>query len=178
MPLRTAISTFYVLKSAVPELEDSSTPVLEAALPDFTGLSCVSTTPARSKHLCFSFFPSSTQRMRWTIDYVTGPGLDARQPKNDAVLKGIKEAASRVPTGWEPYPKAGPCVILESLTSSCEAVGRKDTQSVSHVQSLGVVIHCGRRDRQFVPIGGYRMHIGERYGHFICQVLEFILLKF
>ena len=75
--------------------------------------------------------------MRWTIDYATGTGLDARQPKNDAVLKGIKEAASRVPTGWEPYPKAGPCVILESTTGSCEAVGRKDTQSVSHVQSLG-----------------------------------------
>lgn len=49
MSLRTGISTFYVLKSAVPELKDGSAPVLEAALLDFIGLSCVSTTPACSK---------------------------------------------------------------------------------------------------------------------------------
>lgn len=90
-----------------------------------------------ASHLCFSFVPSSTQRMRWTQGDASGPGLDARQPKNDAVLKGIKEAASCIPTGWEPHPKTGPCVVHESMTSRCEAVGRKDTQSVSHVQSLG-----------------------------------------
>lgn len=75
--------------------------------------------------------------MRGTIGDASGTGLDARQPKNDAVLTGIKEAASCSPTGWEPHPKTGPCVVRESMTSRCEAVGRKDTQSVSHVQSLG-----------------------------------------
>lgn len=49
MSLRMGISTVYILKSAVPELKDGSAPVLEAALLDFIGLACVSTTPARSK---------------------------------------------------------------------------------------------------------------------------------
>lgn len=82
------------------------------------------------------------------MDYRLCTGLDARQPKNDAVLKGIKEAASCVPAGWEPYPKAGPCVILGSLTGSCEAVGGGRTRKVYLMCKVWeVVIHCRRRDR-------------------------------
>lgn len=75
--------------------------------------------------------------MWWSIDYASGTGLDARQPKNDAVLKSVKEAASCVQTGWEPRHRPGPCVISESMSSGYGAVGRKDRQSKSHVQSLG-----------------------------------------